>query len=250
MRIKICSLQVIFLLLIPFIFIVWIYCALYLFVHKYIHNTDKTSFSSFKNTPIFAYDSNYEEYVSSIEGLNYNNILFQSNPQQIVQPTYHKLGDLLSSWNPDDTSKNKWNLSMAHPQYFKGLQRFNYLVKSDRISALDYRNAEIPFVIYNVPELNDAAKNGPFKSTKSILHHISNEPRLIEKSKNNHFMYYKNKNIGNALIKYPDWKPPQTDVLMSMTEYIQEIKKKENVRYHTNSTVDNSYYYLTISAAE
>ena len=55
--------------------------------------------------------------------------------------------------------------------------------------ALRFRREELPFILTNVPEVAAAAK-GEF-SLERLKANFGPEPRLVERSDNNHFMYYR-----------------------------------------------------------
>jgi hypothetical protein len=52
---------------------------------------------------------------------------------------------LLDNWNPDDTR--------IPPVHYDSLCRFNYMTEKNKAEA--YRIAEVPFITYNHPEVNE-----------------------------------------------------------------------------------------------
>jgi len=79
------------------------------------------------------------------------------------------------------------------------LQRFDYSNPEElRIAAL-YRDAQLPFKLYNFPDLNKITH----KWTDTYLKkNMAREAIHVEKSKNNHFMYW------NTRFEIEDYKPP------------------------------------------
>lgn len=55
---------------------------------------------------------------------------------------------LLDNWNPDDTN--------IPPMHFNSICRFDY--QKEFHKALNYRNAEKPFIVYNVPEVDEVVR--------------------------------------------------------------------------------------------
>jgi hypothetical protein len=115
-----------------------------------------------------------------------------------------------------------------------------------RSAALKYRIAEFPFVLYNIPELDDAAKQ--VFTLKNLLKEFGNTLRNVEQSSSNHFMYYKMRGDKIATADFPDWSPPQKELTMTFAEYLTECEAAENMQ---DVVVGNqSLYYMTMSAAE
>merc|ERR1719223_2404345 len=124
---------------------------------------------------------------------------------------FFKLGDLLTDWHPNDTSLDKWAASKAHPSKGKHLRRFDFSNPEQKQLAATYREHEVPFILYNIPALDLAMKTG--FSKENLTKAFGDEPRNVEKSLDNNFMYFKYKDGKDKKIKksYPDWTPPQED---------------------------------------
>ena len=94
---------------------------------------------------------------------------------------YTPLYDIINKWNPDIPDE---------PIDFKEtLQHFNYGDDYERSIAEKYRNAEIPFKVYNVSEFNEASRlwNDDYLINQFYFEHNL----LFETSHNNHFMFWK-----------------------------------------------------------
>lgn len=65
-------------------------------------------------------------------------------------PRKYNMTTILSNWNPDSTE--------IPPLHFDSLCHFNYSDPTQLQQAYDYREAEVPFVIYNVPEVDDVVR--------------------------------------------------------------------------------------------
>jgi hypothetical protein len=192
-------------------------------------------------TKIFSHIASFVEYRSA-HNLVYTPTLLGS----VKDPTYFKLGDLLSDWNPDDTSPSRWLASKAHPSKGNGLARFDYSDPKQQEIALQYRDQEIPFVVYNVPDL-DKAITETFTGPKLIAN-IGQGRITVERINSNNYLYYHAKKISMVRKRYPDWSPPQEDVEMTYPQFLTEVAAAEARPDYVNSSIP--LYYFTISATE
>jgi len=120
-------------------------------------------------------------------------------------PPFENLWEIVERWNPD-------NVTLPH-HFRETLQVFNYSNPSERYMAETYRNAELPFKIYGVPDI-EAARD---EWTDGFL--VDNFDKghraqfKVELSKNNHFMYWRSPSASGRR-EYPDWTSP-TEVIQS-----------------------------------
>ena len=171
-------------LLCMFLSVFWIFALITLvFDWRPFHGYD-----SDRSFHIFSYTSSIEEYHATIPGLLYEvDKVFDSKARSIPRPPpYFRLGDLLSNWEPDDTARDRWLASPAHPDKGSGIVRFDYSDEEQRRTALTFRDAELPFVLYNVPEVKSAASQ--VFTLKNLLKEFGSIPRIVERSANNHFL--------------------------------------------------------------
>eukprot|EP00980_Cylindrotheca_fusiformis_P017730 scaffold5570_cov78-Cylindrotheca_fusiformis.AAC.1 len=147
--------------------------------------------------------------------------------------------DVLKAWPPDDPT--------PRPKLFQGLCIFDYTKDYDK--ALAYRDEELPFVVVNDPQVQEAVKrwNAP-GYMESMLKGVKHR---TEYSKNNHFLYWnapnprhnKKQQHPNGL---PDWKPPTEMMRMPYLEWLE----------HANVTEDElgpdkpHWYYRLIGCGE
>lgn len=103
-------------------------------------------------------------------------------------PTYFHLVDLLSKWPANDVSSSQWIESPAYPAGGNGLFRLNYMNPSERALAQSLRDRELPFVLFNIPELDNAADTD--FAAKTLLRHLESERLIVERSLSNEFMYF------------------------------------------------------------
>ena len=72
---------------------------------------------------------------------------------------------LLDNWNPDDTA--------IPPSHYDSYCKFDFLKEKDKVEA--YRRAEVPFIIYNHPEVDEVSALLP-----TSLHIPNNTTRFDE----------------------------------------------------------------------
>jgi len=212
----------------------WLFLSFMLFASKDVKNV--------RDGALPSYDaSNKKEYMDNIPFIQYRS---HDKFSETEYPQYTNLGDLLKQWSPYDTSPQGWKNSLFHPNKNNGIRRFNFSDQQERALAQSYRIRELPFIIFDIDML-DKASNGPF-SLPMLLETFGNSLKRAERSSDNHFMYYSMKKTAQAAKTYPDWKPPQEDILLSFPDFIQEAKIIE--QKNDNSAL--SHLYLTISAGE
>ena len=124
---------------------------------------------------------------------------------------------LLDNWSPDDTT--------VPDSIFQGLCVFDF--QKDYHKAMTYRNAEVPFVVQNDPEVARSVERWNYPGYMDDL--MKGVKHRTEFSKNNHFMYHlppKNKrgrkNRGIMFDKVPDNYVPPTEMLrMPYAEWLE-----------------------------
>lgn len=153
-----------------------------------------------------------------------------NEPDNAAYPQYRSLLDVVEGWNPDDPDPPSGFIEM--------LQHFNYSDPNDMIAAIKFREAEVPFKIFNVPEFDSVA-------VKWDDHYLSLQfrslvqSRRVERSRNNHFMYW-NANLRSNIRFY---EPP--------TEYIDDMPFDRWLRiaqHADSSKVKNEsvhYYFMS-----
>lgn len=186
------------------------------------------------------------------EYMKYAALPFRSNlpKESSSQNTYPKLFplvNLLKTWPSTYVGKDAWERSPAHPKNGEdSLYRFNYMNLTERQLAFTYRDLDLPYIIYNIPELDQAAMQD--FSISTLRQHLSIIPRMVEKSESQRFMYYVMKNPILTSRRYPEWKAPQADILMTFTKFLGEVEDAENKQ--TDVVGQMPLHYMTISASE
>lgn len=112
-------------------------------------------------------------------------------------PETEPLVDVVRRWNPD-------NVTIPTP-FKERLAVFNFSNAAERSLAEEYRNAELPFKIFDVPNIEEVRRKwtDPYLLEQMQKRTVQYK---VEKSSNNHFMYWQHKSGVSSLFK--DWKPP------------------------------------------
>lgn len=128
--------------------------------------------------------------------VKYNKVPYSSEyPSNI----YTTLLDVITRWNPDEPD--------VPDDFVETLAHFNYSDPVERAMAEGYRNAEVPFKLYDVPEFAQVSIKWTDAYLGSAMRHLSPH---VEKSRSNHFMYWNMNRNGLA-----DYSPP-TEVISDM----------------------------------
>lgn len=101
-------------------------------------------------------------------------------------PTAYSMIDITNNWNTDNTD--------IPPTHYDSLCHFDYQNKSQQTAAYNYREAELPFVAYNIPELDEVAKK--WSNVDYLQKMLGTKKYRTETSDNNHFMYWRNAGGG------------------------------------------------------
>lgn len=151
-------------------------------------------------------------------------------PPTVDTLQYKSLYEVVSSWNPDTPEQ---------PPFFQEtLQHFDYGNPREREIAARYRDAEIPFKIYNVSEFNEVSHlwTDDYLSVELAKMKRRNS---VERSKSNHFLYWKGKKMKNK----KGYVPPTEQISdVSFPEWLAMAKKADAKKLSSNAT---HYYFMT-----
>lgn len=150
-------------------------------------------------------------------------------PNLETYPAYISLLNVIQTWNPDDPE--------PPPLFKETLQHFNYSNLEERKMAELYRNAELPFKLYDIPDIHTVTTRW---TDAYLTQKLTDKHPHVEKSVNNHFMYWTHKRGVT-----PNWEPPTEIVDMSFTEWLAFAKLADQNKLK-NDTV---HYYFMSSAA-
>ena len=127
-----------------------------------------------------------------------------ARPYSSDYPQLTNLWEIVERWNPD-------NVSIPVP-FRETLAVLNYSDPNERSLAEAYRNAEVPFKIYDVPDVEYARDAWTDVYLTEQFDRKGNQFK-VEESTNNHFMYWRSPSASGRRA-YPDWAPP-TDIVHS-----------------------------------
>jgi hypothetical protein len=142
--------------------------------------------------------------------------------------------EVLKHWNPDDTD-------IPSDGIYQGVCYLDWNDPEQRTTAETYRQAELPFLMRNHPELWQAAER--WASPKYLTKLLGFDKFRNEYSSNNHFMYWKTK---HSSILPHGWKPPTENVKLSFTKWYEKAKALEQAT--TKTTTDKEHWYFRLNA--
>ena len=151
-------------------------------------------------------------------------------------PRMLNLLDRLTEWNPDQPE-----IPTVHTET---IQHFDYNNPLERILAREYRDAEVPFKLYNVPEFENTRNlwTDEYLSTAA-----SNNNHVVEHSKDNHFMYWAKKS----------WKKESTGFIaptdyvtgtVKFRDWLAIAKKADEDKIDQSKNMNTEHYYFMTNA--
>jgi hypothetical protein len=178
---------------------------------------------------------------------SYYGSLLPENEDFSNYPKLFPLSTLFDIWPSNNVSKSAWKSSITHPSKPQNaLYRFDYQNQTERKIASKLLNLELPFIIYNVPELDLAAQKE--FTIMNMFSHFGTIPRFVERSLHqNQFLYYTAKNPLLISQRFPQWSAPQQDILIQFPKFLGEAEEAEIC---DNEVGKRTLSYMTISANE
>jgi len=147
-------------------------------------------------------------------------------------PPTNALLDIIQRWNPDDTD------NIPNP-FQETLQVFNYSNPEERLMAEAYRNAEVPFKVFGIPEMEMVVD----KWTDTYLSRKMEGPNInykVEQSADNHFMYWVNRGYKGKL---GEFEPPTKHV--KTVDYKGFAKMAHDADAVGINHTESHYYLMT-----
>ena len=166
--------------------------------------------------------SRMKKVVQSLKTHTFHNIMEDDMPYNIHDcpetppPNYPyawNVRDVLENWPPDDTFTIRTNI-------YQGLCVFDYQTEEDK--ALNYRDAEVPFIVQNDPNVMRTVERW---NQPDYLRKLLGEKTKYrtEFSHNNHFMYWnrpgKRQRMKGQVPE--DWKPPTEMTRMTFPHWLE-----------------------------
>jgi hypothetical protein len=149
-------------------------------------------------------------------------------------PKEYNIMDIIHNWSPDDT-----NIPEMH---YDSICRFDY--QKQKEIATRYRDAEKPFIVYNVPEVDNLVKK--WSNVDYINKKLNGQRFASESSTSNHFMYFKGK--GTKQVKAFNgskvtWNPPTKTVKITFEDWLKVAVKGQGTE--TNELREHIYFRVT-----
>ena len=153
-------------------------------------------------------------------------------PKEGVYPVYTPLLTILERWHPDNPDP---------PQEFhETLQHFNYSNPYERAMAELFRTKEVPFKLYDIPEVDTVTRKWTNRyllgKTKYIQPHV-------EKSETNHFMFW---NMFTSKRMKEAYVPPTKVIQMDFAEWLKIALQADRDKI---SKYSPHYYFMINSMA-
>ena len=159
-----------------------------------------------------------KRFVRSMRQRDYKNIMDGDMPYDVHNcpfdppsnyPYAWNVKDVLDNWGPDDTEPRE--------HIYQGLCVFDFETEKDK--AMNYREAEVPFVIRDDPSVLRTAERWAQEGYMEKM--LGKKTRYrTEYSPNNHFMYWMKPKKRNRNKVPEDWHPPTEMKRMPYKEWL------------------------------
>eukprot|EP00041_Stephanoeca_diplocostata_P005998 m.72897 g.72897 ORF g.72897 m.72897 type:complete len:811 (-) comp16115_c0_seq15:1474-3906(-) len=165
------------------------------------------------------------------KGVDVEDLFEENHETYLPYPNLSTLEAVLTRWSPHEPD------IPDIPGIAEGtLQRFDYSNLTQRAIADRLRYNEVPFMLYNVPEITEVAKK--WSNDEYLISKFGDTPRRVTTSTTNHFMYF-NKRRANAVKDYT----PRTGMKeMRFAEWLDHAKAAEHEPLHS------PHYYLQLNS--
>lgn len=146
-------------------------------------------------------------------------------------PTEYSMMDIVKNWNPDSTE--------IPPLHYDSLCHFDYSNSTQLEYAYVYRAKEVPFVMYNVPEVDAVAKK--WQDVRYLSKLLGSKSYRTETSKDNHFMYSSGSKRGGLR----NWVPPTQVINTKFGDWLKIAVDGQN---KTNEEREHHYFRASSDA--
>lgn len=147
-------------------------------------------------------------------------------------------------YKPLLTILKRWSLKDLTPPDdaadFDILPLLDYLKEEDRAVALKYREAELPFKLYNIPEIVHASSKWTDEYLSINLAKLNNTH--VDRSDNSRFLYFERKRVAKYVLLHRDYEiPPGNTVNITFSDWLKAAKAAEVNKIGDN--VEHLYYF-------
>lgn len=149
-------------------------------------------------------------------------------------PNAYSMIDILNNWNTDNTE--------IPPQHYDSLCHFDYLNATQLQQAYNYRSAEKPFIVYNIPEVDEVVRK--WNDLEYLSNLLGSKKYRTEMSKTNHFMYWRHAR-GKFLrtAEGRTWEEPTKIASTSFEKWLEVAVKGQNLTLD-----DRTHEYFRVSS--
>jgi hypothetical protein len=158
-------------------------------------------------------------------------------PEEPQDPPDVPILDIIGNWNPDDVA--------IPARHHSTLCRIDY--QAERAKAFRYRDADVPFVVYNVPAFDETVRK--WAQPGYLEEHLGESGRRyrVQISKGNHFLYTITGNGSPdaeavARFNFTDFTP--TTAHWTYLHWLEEAKNAENATVGAEHERQREHYYL------
>lgn len=165
-----------------------------------------------------------------------------SKPKEIVNcplipevgyPKPYSMIDITNNWNTDSTE--------IPPFHFDSLCHFDFQNQTQLKQAHVYRDLEVPFVVYNIPQVDEVVKK--WNNMDYLGKTLGKKFYRTESSIDNHFMYWRNAPASFLRsVKGKDWKPPTDIVSLQFEQWLEIAVKGQNISLENR---DHKYFRVS-----
>jgi Cupin-like domain len=155
-----------------------------------------------------------------------------NKPPEGYPKTYSML-NITGNWNTDSTE--------IPPFHFDSICHFDYRNQSELDAAYMYRKAEVPFIVYNIPAVDEIVKK--WNDIDYLQKKLGKKTYRTETSKDNHFMYWRS---GGSFLRGKDgkkWKPPTGLESVTFEDWLELAVKGQN-----KSLESRTHQYFRVSS--
>lgn len=153
-------------------------------------------------------------------------------------PKAYSIMNITSHWNTDDTE--------IPPFHFDALCHFDYQDPVENKKAWAYRKAEVPFVVYNMPEVDEVVRK--WSDVDYLDSKLGKKAYRTETSKDNHFMYW---NGGGKFLRGQKWEPPTGLAQVKFEDWLElavkgqnkSLETREHQYFRVSSDMGNNWLY-------
>ncbi len=197
------------------------------------------------------YDTNAERALQAVQDLQtYTNLQTHLVPNSEKQLQYYDIHDCPETppegypveWNLVDEVLRQWPADdpelPASGILYQGLCVFDVRKNGNLEKALNYRNAEVPFVVRGDPQIAQTVERWNTPDYLQAL--IGDTPQGTELSASGSFTYWTDSGVDKK--KYPEYKPPTQVSEMTFSEWLELA----NVTDSKLLTPESPHYYFKV----